>query len=499
MTERQIGNYRILKQIGAGGMAKVYLAVHKDVPNLKVVLKILSGPQHAARFMQEADKLALLERNPNICHIRHFFNHEDELVIAMEYIDGKSLEEMIAEQGKFSVEETVKITAVLLTALAFAHEKEIYHRDIKPGNIMFDRDGQLKIIDFGIAKGKTDPQMTIVGTSTGTPEYMAPEQFAGGEHLDYAKCDIYAVGTMMYTMLTGRPPFKGENEFVLRDAKLFEDPVPPSRLAKEISGELDKVILRAINKDPAKRFASVVEMKSELLKLAGKPGRPAKEPSADTAPASAAGQAAEHVSTSARATSSTPSSRRKVSRKGGKGEKIAGAVIGLVVVATAAIFGIKMMSGEDGGKVTMPAKDSVVARRPSLADTQKIVESAPPGTGGALEPGENGSDAGTVPDKAAEKEKPVAATGTGTAAGTKPERSAPPAPGFLKILSRPRNAAIYINGELQYEKTPFTFDRPPGQYTVRMVLIVGGKELEYSKKVELESGETEIVSHNFEE
>ena len=195
MTERQIGNYRILKQIGAGGMAKVYLAVHKDVPNLKVVLKILSSPQHAARFMQEADKLALLERNPNICHIRHFFNHEDELVIAMEYIDGKSLEEMIAEKGKFPVEETIRIIVDLLAALAFAHDKEIYHRDIKPGNVMFDREGQLKIIDFGIAKGKTDPQMTIVGTATGTPEYMAPEQFAGGEHLDYAKCDIYAVGT----------------------------------------------------------------------------------------------------------------------------------------------------------------------------------------------------------------------------------------------------------------------------------------------------------------
>ena len=209
MTERTIGNYKILKQIGAGGMAKVYLAVHKDVPNLKVVLKILSSPQHAERFMQEADKLALLERNPNVCHIRHFFTHEDELVIAMEYIDGKSLEEMIAEKGRFSMEETATIAADLLTALGSAHEKEIYHRDIKPGNVMFEKDGMLKIIDFGIAKGKADPQMTIVGTATGTPEYMAPEQFAGGEQIDYAKCDIYAVGTMMYRMLTGEPPFKG--------------------------------------------------------------------------------------------------------------------------------------------------------------------------------------------------------------------------------------------------------------------------------------------------
>ncbi len=479
MTEKQIGNYRILKQIGAGGMAKVYLAVHKDVPNLKVVLKILSSPQHAARFMQEADKLALLERNPNICHIRHFFNHEDELVIAMEYIDGKSLEEMIADRGQIPVEETVGIITDLLAALAFAHEKEIYHRDIKPGNIMFDHDGQLKIIDFGIAKGKADPQMTIVGTATGTPEYMAPEQFAGGENLDYAKCDIYAVGTMMYRMLTGRPPFKGENEFVLRDAKLSEDPVPPSRINKDIPGELEKVILRAIHKDPAGRYASVVEMRSELLKLAGKPGRPAKAPETEASPLSAA---------------------RSPAKRGKKG-KIAGAAVVLAVIAIAAIFGIRMMSGKDGG-VTTPGKDSVTTRMPAPADTQKTVENLPPEAGAALEPEKNETASDASRGAATEEKKPAAASGAagaGTDTGTRPARPVPTAPGFLKVLSRPRNAAIYINGELQYEKTPFTFDRPPGRYTVKMVLLVGGRELSHSKTVELESGETEIVSHTFEE
>jgi len=478
MTERQIGNYRILKQIGAGGMAKVYLAVHKDVPNLKVVLKILSSPQHAARFMQEADKLALLERNPNICHIRHFFNHEDELVIAMEYIDGKSLEELIAEKGKFPVEETIKIIADLLTALAFAHDKEIYHRDIKPGNVMFDGEGQLKIIDFGIAKGKTDPQMTIVGTATGTPEYMAPEQFAGGEHLDYAKCDIYAVGTLMYAMLTGRPPFKGENEFVLRDAKLSEDPVPPSRHDKDISGELDRIILKAMDKDPARRFASVAEMKSELLKLSGKPAGPATTGAAKASPASSAGSPA----------------RR------GKGGKIVGAVAGLVIIVTAAIFGIKMMSGGGEGGITTPAKDTAGTPRPSHADTQRVVENAAPAPGGALEPRGNESAVDTLAAKAVEKKKPADAIGTIAATtGAKSSKPAPAAPGFLKVLSRPKGAAIYINGELQYEKTPFTFDRPPGQYTVRIVRIIGGKELSHTRTVTLESDETEIISHTFEE
>jgi predicted Ser/Thr protein kinase len=472
MTERQIGNYRVLKQIGAGGMAKVYLAVHKDVPNLKVVLKILSSPQHAERFMQEADKLALLERNPNICHIRHFFNHEDDLVIAMEYIEGKSLEEMIADKEKFPAEETIGIITDLLAALAFAHDKEIFHRDIKPGNIMFDREGQLKIIDFGIAKGKTDPQMTIVGTSTGTPEYMAPEQFAGGEHLDYAKCDIYAVGTMMYAMLTGRPPFKGENEFVLRDAKLFEDPVPPSRLEKDISGELDRVILKAIDKDPAKRFASVAEMKSELLKLGGKPDRPTKAPEMEA--------------------SAAP--RAKPAAKRGKGGKIVGAIAGVVIVAAAAIFGIRMMSGKDGGTVIRPGIDSVVTSRQSLADTQKTVEIADSETVAAPEPEKSGSAAGAAPGKAVEENEPAAA-----ASGIRPVKAAPPAPGSLIVSSRPRNAAVYINGELQFNRTPYTFDRAPGEYTVRIVVTIGGKELVFSKTVTLKSGKNEIISHSFEE
>jgi serine/threonine-protein kinase len=466
MAEREIGNYRVLKQIGAGGMAKVYLAVHKDVPNLKVVLKILSDPRHAARFMQEADKLALLERNPNICHIRHFFDHEGELVIAMEHIDGKSLEEMLAEKGTFPVDETLGIVDVLLAALAFAHDKGIYHRDIKPGNVMFDRDGQLKIIDFGIAKGKTDPQMTIVGTAAGTPEYMAPEQFAGGEGIDYAKCDIYAVGTMMYRMLAGRPPFAGENEFVLRDAKLTENPEPPSRHNKDIPGELDKIILKAIDKDPAKRYASAAEMRSALARLAGTHAPSPKAPATETSAAPAAGRPA---------------------KRGARG-KFVGAAVGIVVVAAAAIAGIRMLSGGDGGEGTASSSRDVETARPAVTDTQRSSESAIPSRADSTT--REGPASGAAGD----------AVGVETAApGTRTSKPPAAAPGFLKVLSRPRNAAIYINGERQYETTPFTFERPPGRYEVRIVALVDGNELAYSVSVTLESGGTQIVSHAFEE
>ncbi len=475
MTERQIGNYRVLKQIGAGGMAKVYLAVHKDVPNLQVVLKILSDPRHAARFMQEADKLALLERNPNICHIRHFFDHEGELVIAMEHIDGKSLEEMLAEKGTFAVDETLGIVDGLLAALAFAHDKGIYHRDIKPGNVMFDRDGQLKIIDFGIAKGKTDPQMTIVGTAAGTPEYMAPEQFTGGEGIDYAKCDIYAVGTMMYLMLSVRPACAGENEFVLRDAKLSENPDPPSRFSKNIPGSIDRIIMKAMDKDPAKRFASAAEMRSELARLAGTHAPPAKAAAMDTFAASPAARPA------------------KRSSRG----RIIGAVAGVIVVAAAAIVGIRMLSGGDGGVGRVPAPGGTETRVPSVADTQRSIENADSSPVDSARE-ERAEPADGARGSAAEREKP--ASGPGPVAA-EPRVSKPPAtaPGFLKVLSRPRNAAIYINGERQYETTPFTFERPPGRYEVRIVALVGGTELSYSTSVTLESGGTQIVSHAFEE
>ena len=489
MAERQIGNYKILKQIGVGGMAKVYLAVHKDVPNLKLVLKILSNSQHAERFMQEADKLALLDGNPNICQIRHFFDHEDELVIAMEYIDGKSLEQMIEEKNSFSITESLKTVTDLLSGLVPAHSQNIYHRDLKPGNIMFDGKGVLKIIDFGIAKGKTDPQMTIVGTAAGTPEYMAPEQFAGGEDIDYSKCDIYAVGTILYRLLTGELPFKGDNEFVLRDAKMFEEPPVPSSLADGISKELDKVILKAIDKDPGARFSSIEEMRTELLKISAQQGGTAGSPVAETMAHIVTGPDTPDIP--------SPPPRRKKSRaskkSGGRGRKsssgkIAGIVIGAVVIIAAAIFGLRMMSG---GKNDLPgenhpgstqgtATSDTTISGDNAASGDDATSTLPVSTGG--ESGATGSTTGN--------ERPA----------VRREPTPPPvAPGILLVTSRPGYAAVYINERLQDEPTPFRFERPPGRYTVRIVKVLNGQEMVHTETVTVTSGKMIKVSHNFEE
>jgi serine/threonine-protein kinase len=264
MEELYIGNYKIIDEIGSGGMARVYLAVHKEVPNLKVVLKVLTDSRLAARFRQEADKLALLDGHPNICRIKHFFNYRNDLVIAMEYIDGITLEDKIGQQGRLPIPEAVKIITKVLNVLISAHKKDVYHRDIKPSNIMVDNLGRIKIIDFGIAKSKSDPNLTITGSTTGTPIYMAPEQFVAKEDIDYSKCDIYAVGTMLYYITTGQLPFTGDNEYELRDSKLQGEPIRPSILNSEISQELENIILKAINVEPSKRFTSVSEMARTL-------------------------------------------------------------------------------------------------------------------------------------------------------------------------------------------------------------------------------------------
>lgn len=245
-------------------MSTVFLAVHQDVPNLRVVIKLLSDPQMVERFRAEADKLALLDGNPHICQIKHFFNHGDDFAIAMEYIEGFALDEYVKKQGKMSVADAVRLTADVLKTLQFAHEHGISHRDIKPSNLMLDKQQRIKIIDFGIAKSETDPNLTVAGSSCGTPAYMAPEQFNPTEGTNYVLADIYAVGTTLYYLITGQLPFKGDNAFALRDAKLFTEPSKPRNINKEIPQELENIILKALAKNPEDRYSSAAEMQQAL-------------------------------------------------------------------------------------------------------------------------------------------------------------------------------------------------------------------------------------------
>ena len=264
MMDEFVGKYKILRSIGAGGMASVFLASHRDVPNLKNILKKLTDPQLADRFKREADKLAQLDGHIGVCQIKHFFEHNGDFYIVMEHIEGPTLEELVKSDSPPDVPRAVEITRSILATLDFAHRKGIIHRDIKPTNIMIDRHGQVKIIDFGVAKGEADPELTQSGTSLGSPRYMAPEQFNLTENIDWIRCDLYAVGVTLYYLLTHEHPFKGDNVYEICAAKQRNNVKPPSQINPAIPLALEAVALKAMACDPGLRYATATEMRSAL-------------------------------------------------------------------------------------------------------------------------------------------------------------------------------------------------------------------------------------------
>jgi serine/threonine protein kinase len=506
MEEQFIGNYKILKKIGAGGMAKVYLAVHKDVPNLKVVLKILTDSRLADRFRQEADKLALLDGHPNICRIKHFFNHGDDLVIAMEYIEGDTLDEVLKKEGKLPISEALRITAHVLDILETAHQKDIYHRDIKPSNIMVDKVGNVKIIDFGIAKSKGDPSLTIAGTACGTPSYMAPEQFGAGEDFDFALVDIYAVGTTLFQLTTGELPFRGENQFVIRDAKLSAEAPSPRKFNPEISRELEAVILKSLRKDPVDRFQSALEMKRAISPLM-------KEQ---------------------KAVVTGETDRVEAYREPVKKSKTLPIVIGIAaVIVVAAILIYMLISPAREPVATGEADTTAVAAEAvdSLPYHAPTSEGMPGSPRGSLElvvkPAGDVYFDGELVGKSISSKSLTADTGMHSVfirnsrainkdiddsvritpdkvlrreyafefprpADTHP-KPAPPDSGVVKVGSWPPRGDIYINDRLNEEKTPYTFTLVEGKHIIRIELAWDGEPRSHIDTVVVKKGVPQTV------
>ncbi len=267
MNDRIIGDYRILRKMGAGGMAAAYLAEHVELSNLRVVLKVLHNPDPALsqRFKREANILALLHQCPHICRFNHVLYPDDhEMVIVMEYIDGVTLDALIEQEREIPLARSLRIIRETLIAVEYAHERGVFHRDIKPGNIMVDQDGITKVIDFGIARGTTDMSLTATHAMTGTPLYMAPEQFKPGADVDYARCDLYAVASTLYTLICRREPFSGGDVVEILMAKKegrFEE---PSRLLTSLPRSLDEIIATGLHPDPTERFANATAMREAV-------------------------------------------------------------------------------------------------------------------------------------------------------------------------------------------------------------------------------------------
>src|SRR5215210_807082 len=261
------GRYRILRKLGTGGMANVYLA-EDEVLGRRVAIKILNDrhagdDQFVERFRREAKNAASLS-HPNIVSIYDRGEAEGTYYIAMEYLSGKSLKELILERGPAPVSVAVDYARQILAALRFAHRNGIVHRDIKPHNCLVDSEGHLKVTDFGIARAGAS-QMTEEGSIIGTAQYLSPEQ-ARGTQVDQTS-DLYSLGIVLYEMLTGTVPFTGDSPVEIAMKHLSATPPSLSLKRPDVPRALDQVVLRALAKEPAARYQSAEEMDADLERI----------------------------------------------------------------------------------------------------------------------------------------------------------------------------------------------------------------------------------------
>jgi beta-lactam-binding protein with PASTA domain/predicted Ser/Thr protein kinase len=260
--------YVIKRKLGSGGMADVYLAEDQELGR-NVALKLLNE-RHAAdeqfveRFRREAQSAAGLN-HPNIVSIFDRGYAEGTYYIAMEYLEGRTLKELLVRNGPTPIPVSIEYARQILGALAFAHRNGIVHRDIKPHNIVVGSDGRLKVTDFGIARSGAS-QMTEAGSIVGTAQYLSPEQ-ARGAAVD-PRSDLYSLGIVLYEMLTGHVPFTGDTPVEIAMKHLSLAPEPPSALRPDVPHNLDAVVMRALAKDPDQRYGSAEEMDAELARVA---------------------------------------------------------------------------------------------------------------------------------------------------------------------------------------------------------------------------------------
>ena len=369
------GRYELLGHVARGGMAEVYLAQDLML-NRKVALKVLfrelsTDASFVERFRREAQAAANLS-HPNIVSIYDWGEEDGTYFIVMEYIEGRTLGQIIRAEGPLLPDRAADIGADVAAALAFAHHSGVVHRDVKPGNVLISPSGQVKVTDFGIARAaNADNDLTQTGAVMGTATYFSPEQ-AQGMRVD-GRSDVYSLGVMLYEMLVGRPPFQGDNPMAIAYKHVREQPVPPREINSDVPAPFEAIILQAMAKNPNDRYASADELRQDLLRF--RQGRlvvahptvmaPAVEPASTMVT-----PAVDRTTTTRRTTSTTrPSSPKRGT----------GAFVLLLLVMLAALAGLIFLLAKQTGwlsdsntaKVTMPA----VTGQP-LADATRTVEAA---------------------------------------------------------------------------------------------------------------------------
>jgi len=265
LQHASIGNYKIIGKLGHGGMGDIYKAVQEPL-NRVIALKVLPpqlsrDEEFAARFDIEAKAISLLEHQ-NVVNIFDYGEDEGYRFIAMQFIDGMDLGAYIAEHKTIPIPEIIDFTKQICRGLRYAHGRSVVHRDIKPQNILLDKNKFVRITDFGIAKIFETSGPTMVGSTVGTPEYMSPEQ-AQGKKID-AQSDIYSLGIVMYEMLTRKPPFIGNNAMAVAHMQVHDQPAPPSTKRKDTPKLLEMIIMKALKKDKRERYESVEDLLKDM-------------------------------------------------------------------------------------------------------------------------------------------------------------------------------------------------------------------------------------------
>jgi beta-lactam-binding protein with PASTA domain/predicted Ser/Thr protein kinase len=279
------GRYQVIAHLGTGGMAEVYCAQDLQLGR-KVALKVLherfaADAEFVERFRREASSAAGLQHQ-HVVSVYDRGEWEGTSYIAMEYVAGRTLKQLVGEDGPLEPHRAVDLTVQVLRAARFAHRRGVIHRDFKPQNVIVDDEDRAKVTDFGIARaGASD--MTQTGSIMGTAQYLSPEQAQG--HAVTARSDLYSIGIVLYELLTGDVPFEAETALTIALKQVSEVPVPPSRINRAVTPELEAVVLRALEKEPADRFSDADEFIAALEAAGSRIPSPAAIAAADAAAA----------------------------------------------------------------------------------------------------------------------------------------------------------------------------------------------------------------------
>jgi beta-lactam-binding protein with PASTA domain/tRNA A-37 threonylcarbamoyl transferase component Bud32 len=382
MTQPRLlgGRYELGGVIGRGGMAEVYrardLRLDRTVAIKTLRSDLARDATFQARFRREAQSAASLN-HPSVIAV--YDTGEDTMgeapvpYIVMEYVEGMTLRDLLHADRRLLPERALEIVDGILQALDYSHRGGIIHRDIKPANVMLTPNGEVKVMDFGIARAMADTQATMTQTAQviGTAQYLSPEQ-ARGERVD-ARSDLYSTGCVLYELLTGRPPFSGDSPVAVAYQHVREDPIPPSQLDPEIPRWADAIVLKAMAKDPAMRYQSAAEMRSDLQRALQ--GMPVAAPTMamGRTQVMGAGGPATRVQRAPTGYDLPPVRYDEDDgRRGGDGKKVAlWVLLALLFIGGAAVIGFALSGqGDSGGtqQVQVPA----VAGQTQEAATQAI-------------------------------------------------------------------------------------------------------------------------------